>query len=278
MQEYLEFLKTYELGPIMIEMLLIGFAVWSVMRFLKGTGGEKLFRGVVFILFSVWGLSFISNSLGLELERIQLLLKYFLVSVMLISTVAFQPEIRRGLIRLGGTKFGRSEFTETARAIEDIVNAVAAMSRAQIGAIVAIEREVKLGDWIDTGTILNANVSVDLLNTIFWPGTPLHDMGVVVSNGMITAAGVQFPLAEHGEYDRQLGSRHRAAIGLSKVTDAAIVVVSEETGNISLALDGKLARFLTVEQLRQQLYDLTVKTREEKANAKKKAKAKKKTA
>ncbi len=269
MQEYLEFLKSYEPIPVIIELLVIGFVVWSVMRFLQGTGGEKLFRGVVFILFSVWALSFISNSLSLELERIQLLLKYFVVSVLLVSTVAFQPEIRRGLIRLGGTRFGRSEFTQTALAIEDIVNALAAMSRARIGAIIAIEREVKLGDWIDTGTILNARVSVDLINTI-WPGTPLHDMGVVVSDGMITAAGVQFPLAEHGEYDRQLGSRHRAAIGLSKVTDAAIVVVSEETGNISLALNGKLARFLTVEQLRQQLHDLTVKHKEEKADSKKK--------
>ena len=269
MKEYLDFLRTYELGPIFIEMLVIGFVVWSVMRFLRGTGGEKLFRGVILILFGVWGLSFISNSLDLELERIQLLLKYFLVSVMVVSTVAFQPEIRRGLIRLGGTSFGRSEFSETARAVEDVVNAVAAMSRAQIGAIMAIEREVKLGDWIATGTILNASVSVDLLNTIFWPGTPLHDMGVVVSNGLVTAAGVQFPLAEHGEYDRQLGSRHRAAIGLSKVTDAAIVVVSEETGNISLAMDGKLARFLTVEQLRQQLYELTVKPKEDKKKKKK---------
>ncbi len=272
MQQYIEFITTHEIGPILIEMLLIGFVVWSVLRFLSGTGGEKLFRGVVVILFTVWGFNFISNALGLELERIQLLLKYFLVSVLLISTVAFQPEIRRGLIRLGGTKFGRTEHTQTERAIEDIVNAVAAMSRAQIGAIIAIEREVKLGDWIDNGTPLNAVVSVDLLNTIFWPGTPLHDMAVVVSNGLISAAGVQFPLAEHGEYDRQLGSRHRAAIGLSKFTDAAIVVVSEETGNISLALHGSLARFLTVEQLRQQLYDLTVKTDDSK-NKKKKKKA-----
>lgn len=248
------------MGTMLIELLLIGFVVWGIMRFLSGTGGEKLFRGVVVILFSVWGFNFISSAMNLELERIQLLLKYFLVSVLLVSTVAFQPEIRRGLIRLGGTRFGRTEYVQNARAIEDIINAVASMSRAQIGAIIAIEREVKLGDWVDNGTNLNAVVSVDLLNTIFWPGTPLHDMAVVISNGLISAAGVQFPLAEYGEYDRQLGSRHRAAIGLSKVTDAAIVVVSEETGNISLALNGNLTRYLTVEQLRQMLYDLTVNT------------------
>ena len=272
MRDYFEYLKTYEIGPIMIEMLLIGFVVWSVMRFLRGTGGEKLFRGLIVVLLGVWVLRIVSNNLELELERIQLLMKYFLVSVMVISTVAFQPEIRRGLIRLGGTRIGRSNFSESARAVENMVNAVAAMSRAHIGAIIAIEREVKLGDWMASGTILDAKVSVDLLNTIFWPGTPLHDMGVVVSNGMVKAAGVQFPLAEHGEYDRQLGSRHRAAIGLSKVTDAAIVVVSEETGNISLALNGKLARFLTVEQLRQQLIDLTVMPKQEKKEKKVKGK------
>ena len=106
------------------------------------------------------------------------------------------------------------------------------------------------------GTPIDAEVTAQLLNTIFWPGSPLHDMAVIIRNGKVSAAGVQLPLAEHGDFDRLLGSRHRAAIGLSVQTDAVVVVVSEETGNLGLAVGGKLTRFLTLEQLRRQLIDL----------------------
>ena len=115
-----------------------------------------------------------------------------------------------------------------------------------------------LADLTVTGTPLDAAVTNELLQTIFWPGSALHDMGLVIRRGRVAAAAVQFPLAEHGDYDRLLGSRHRAAIGLSKTTDAVVVVVSEETGQIGLAADGKLARFLTLEQLRRQLLDLMI--------------------
>ncbi len=251
MLEHLKYLWTFPKIPILIEICLIAFVVYSVMRFLRGTGGERLFKGMVFLLIGFWAINLLTDIL--QLERIELLFKYFLVMVFVVAIVAFQPEIRRGLMQLGGTRFSRNIATEIEQIIENIVDSASSLSRNRIGSIVAIERDVKLGDLIAGGTALDSIVSADLLNTIFWPGSPLHDMAVVIRGNRIAAAGVQLPLAEHGEYDRQLGSRHRAAIGLSKSTDAVVVVISEETGNISLALNGKLTRFLTLEQLHQQL-------------------------
>jgi len=246
--------STYGLAKPMIELLLIGFVVYSVIRFLRGTGGEKLMTGMVFLLLGFWAISFLTDLL--ELERIELLFYHFLAAVLVVAAVAFQPELRRGLMQLGGTRFGRTTVPEMEQVIEQIVDSAAVLSKSEIGGIIALERKVGLGDWIASGTRLNAKITAELLNTIFWPGSPLHDMAVVIRRDKIAAAGVQFPLAEHGEYDRMLGSRHRAAIGLSKETDAVVVVISEETGNIALAVDGKLARLLTLEQLRQQLLDL----------------------
>jgi len=245
---------SYDPGPMLIELLFIGFVVYSVMRFLRGTGGEKLFKGIGFLLVAFWILSLLTRNL--DLERINWLFKYFLGVVLVVAAIAFQPELRRGLMQLGGTRFGRNAVPEMAQVIEQVVDAVSILSRTQIGALIAFEREVGLNELMEGGTRLDARVTAELLNTIFWPGSPLHDMGVVIRRNRAAAGGVQFPLAEHGEYDRMLGSRHRAAIGLSIETDAVIVVVSEETGNIALAVGGKLTRFLTLEQLRQQLFDL----------------------
>lgn len=253
--DYIVYLvHSYNPGEMLIELLCIGFLVYSVMRFLRGTGGEKLFKGIGFLLVAFWVLSLLTRHF--DLERIDWLFKYFLGVVLVVAAIAFQPELRRGLMQLGGTRFGRNTVPEMAQVIEQVVDAVSILSRTQIGALVAFEREVGLNELIERGTRIDAKVSAELLNTIFWPGSPLHDMGVIVRSNCIAAAGVQFPLAEHGEYDRLLGSRHRSAIGLSNETDAAVVVVSEETGNIALAVGGKLTRFLTLEQLRLQLFDL----------------------
>ena len=254
---YLQYLyNSYNPVLILIELLLIGFVVYSVMRFLRGTGGEKLFKGIVVLLLGFWMIRFLTGSLGLE--RIDFLFNYFFIGVLVVAAIAFQPELRRGLMQLGGTRFGRETLPEMAEVIEKIVDAAATLSRTQIGGIIAIERQVGLGDLVAGGVKLESRVTAELLNTIFWPGSPLHDMGVVIRRGRLVAAGVQFPLAEHGDYDRLLGSRHRAAIGLSKTTDAVVVVLSEETGNIGLAVGGKLTRFLTIEQLRTQLLDLLI--------------------
>jgi len=254
---YLEYLRhTYEVVPVLIEIGLIAAVVYSIMRFLRGTGGEKLLKGIVVLMLGFWVLNALTQALELELERIRFLFQYFLVGVLAVAAIAFQPELRRGLMRLGGAGFSRTSVPRMAEVVEQIVDAAAVLSKAQIGAIVAFEREVGLGDLVASGTPVRGEVTADLLRTIFWPGSPLHDMGVVIRGGRVSAAGVQFPLAEYGEYDRMLGSRHRAAIGLSKETDAVVMVVSEETGTLSLAVDGRLSRFLTLEQLRHQLREL----------------------
>lgn len=254
---YLRYLiHSYELIPMLVELFLISFVVYTIIRFLGGTGGEKLFRGILFVVLGFWAIRMIADQVGLDLERIDWLFKYFLLVVLIIAMIAFQPEIRRGLMQLGQTRLGRSAAPEMENIIEQIVDTAASLSRGKTGALIAFEREVGLGDLVATGTRLNALVSADLLQTIFWPGSPLHDMGVIIRRGKLAAAGVQFPLAEHGEYDRILGSRHRAAIGLSKESDAVVVVISEETGQIGLAINGKLTRFLTLEQLRYRLLEL----------------------
>ncbi len=251
---YLDYIfENYRPEAVVLEWLLIGIVVYSVIRFLRGTGGERLFKGMIVLVLGFWAITLLKNRLGLA--RIDFLYGKFLVGLLIIAAVAFQPELRRGLMRLGGAHFKRNAMPEMAGVIEQIVDAAATLSRTQVGALMALEREVKLGDFITTGTRIDSEVTANLLHTIFWPGSPLHDMGVIICRSRLAAAGVQFPLAEHGEYDRSLGSRHRAAIGLSSQSDAVVVVISEETGNIGLAVDGKLARFLTVEQLRQQLMD-----------------------
>ncbi len=260
MDEIINYLKyvfaTYPEELVLLELLLIGLVVYSVMRFLRGTGGEKLFWGVVFLLVGIWVIGLLTQILNLDLGRIELLSKYFLGAVLVVVAVAFQPELRRGLMRLGVTRFSRTARPQMAQVIEQVVDAAAVLSRTQIGALIAFEREVGLGDLAGGGTPVEAQVTAQLLNTIFWPGSPMHDMAVIIRQGKVSAAGVQLPLAEHGEYDRLLGSRHRAAIGLSNQTDAVVVIISEETGNIGLAVNGQLTRFLTLEQLRRQLLDL----------------------
>lgn len=254
-RNYLVYLyHSYAISDIILEVALISMVVYSVIRFLRGTGGEKLLKGIVFLLLGFWLVNWLTNKL--ELERIGFLFNSFLVGVLVVAAVAFQSELRRGLMQLGETRLSRTAAPEMEQVIEQIVDTAAALSQAQIGAIIALEREVGLGDMIRSGTIIDGKVTSALLNTIFWPGSPLHDMAVVIRRGKLAAAAVQLPLAEHGEYDRLLGSRHRSAIGLSKATDAVVVVISEETGNIGIAMGGKLNRFLTIEQLRQQLLDV----------------------
>ena len=244
------------LVSVLVELLLVGFVVYSVMRFLRGTGGEKLFKGIVTLLLGCWAISLAARALELDLARINWLFKYLLGAVLLVAVIAFQPELRRGLMHLGETRFGRNAAPTMQRVIEQVIDAAAALSHQQIGALIVFERQVRLRDLAGTGTPVDAVVTAELLTTIFWPGSTLHDMAAVISRGRLAAAAVQLPLAEHGEYDRLLGSRHRAAIGMSKATDAVVVVISEESGQIGLAVDGKLARFLTLEQLRRQLLDL----------------------
>ena len=160
-------------------------------------------------------------------------------------------------MRLGENPLLRLFLREGASALIDrIVRAVAALSRNRVGAIIAVERDSSLAALAESGIPLDAELTSDLLTTIFWPGSPLHDMGVVIRSGRIAAAGCEFPLSHHAILDPHLGTRHRAAIGLTEESDALVIVVSEETGNISLATGGQLEGPLTPDQLRKRLAGL----------------------
>lgn len=236
----------------LVELLVIGSVVYMVLRFLQGTRGARLARAVGIILAVSFAVVHIVAE-QFEFDRIRAIYPYFVLAVFLISLVAFQTELRRLLLRLGEADWVRWWSRGATSIIDPIVTAAERLSKGRIGALIAIERSTEVGALIESGVALDAIVSSELLETIFWPGAPLHDLGVIIRETRIVAAGCQFPLTESGEVDRALGSRHRAAIGMSQESDAVVVVVSEETGTISLAVHGKLHRPLTPEDLREKL-------------------------
>jgi diadenylate cyclase len=248
-------LPTYGWWRIAIELIIIGTVVVWVTRFLRGTRGARMLKGIAVILIALYLIVRLLGSM-LQLVRIEWLYNQLVVLVSFVMVVVFQPELRRALMRLGETRLFRGFSQHEDEEIEAIVESATFCSKMKIGALIAIERDVGLGGITDSGTRINADLSAPLLNTIFFPNTELHDLGVVVSGGRIAYAGVQFPLAESGELERELGSRHRAAVGLSQESDAVVVVVSEETGDISVAERGQLHRKISPEALREMLNKL----------------------
>jgi len=250
--DYLSRVAIYGWWRVLIELLLIGLVVYWAVDFLEGTRGERLFRGVIFLLFAgVIILNLVSEKF--HLEPLEYLYKGFLIAVLIIAVAAFQPEIRRVLIRIGQPRFLAS-FSRIAGTVEEIITAVTELSAAQTGAIIVIEKRVALGEFIETGVRIDARVTAELLRTIFQPGTPLHDMAVIIRGDRVVAARVQLPLAEAGGIDGvELGSRHRAAMGITAGSDATCLVVSEETGIISIARNGNLTREVSESHLRKHL-------------------------
>jgi diadenylate cyclase len=254
-RNYLLSLKAYGLWRVGIELLLIGVVVYYVLRFLRGTRGARMLKGIAFLLIVVYVVVSLGNR-QFGLERIAYLYGQFLQIASIVVIVVFQPELRRALMRLGETRLFRGFGKQLNEEVEALVESATFLSKRKIGALVAIERDVGLGGIAESGTRLNADLTPDLLNTIFWPNSPLHDLGVIISQGRVAYAGVQFPLAESGDLEKDLGSRHRAAVGMSQESDAVVMIVSEETGDISIAERGVLFRKLTVDALRGMLTDL----------------------
>jgi len=250
------YLRRVAINPwpvVAIELFLIGLVVYWAIDFLEGTRGERLFRGVIFILVA----GFIILKLVVDrftFERLQYLYNGFLVFVLIIAVTGFQPEIRRALIRIGQPSFLASSSQQLVKTVEEIVSAVQQLSVVKTGAIIVVERQVALGEFVAGGVDINAEVTTELLKTIFHPGTALHDMAVIIRGDKVVAARVQLPLAEAESLDgSELGSRHRAAMGITAGSDAVCLVVSEETGIISLAEKGRLRRNLTKSDIRKEL-------------------------
>ena len=238
---------------VFIELILIGLVIYWVVDFLEGTRGERLFRGVLFILFAgVLILNLVVEKF--QFERLEYLYKGFLIGMLIIAVAAFQPELRRVLIRIGQPHFLTGTTQKLAHTVEEIVSSVTDLSSTLTGAIIVIEKKVALGEFVETGVRIEGLVSSELLRTIFKHKTSLHDMAVIIRGERIVAARVQLPLAEAETVDGiELGSRHRAAIGISSSSDCSVIVVSEETGIVSIAESGKLTRNITETQLRKHL-------------------------
>jgi len=251
---------------ILIELLLFGLVVYWVVDFLEGTRGERLFRGV-FVILVLGALVVTPVVYRYPFYRLQYLYKDFLIAGLIVAVAAFQPEIRRGLIRIGQPHLWSHSSQQWSRTIDEIVLAARDLSATKTGAILVLERQVALGEFIETGVRLDAKVTSELLRTIFYRGTCLHDMAVIIRGDRLVAARVQLPLAEPEAVKavirtnpqmrdgRELGSRHMAAIGITAGSDAVCVVVSEETGTISVACDGKLDRPLSDTELRSRLLE-----------------------
>lgn len=234
-----------------VEISVVAYLIYRVLILWAGTRAFQMLFGLI-LLVAVYALS---SLLGLSVIE-SILSRAFTVGAFALIVV-FQPELRSALARLGRSRVLNvlTRFEERSQAVADeIAKAVDKLSRSRIGAIIAIERELSLDEYIEkTGTRLRADVSADLLVSMFSPRSPLHDGAVVVRGGEIIAAGVHLPLTQYPLGDKTLGTRHRATLGLSEETDAYVIVVSEETGQISVARRGVLRRGLTPDQLRDRL-------------------------
>lgn len=223
------------------EVLILWIVIYRIFLFLKGTKAVYLLRGIVILIISF----FVFQKLGFYVLS-WLLTKFFAFFLILI-VIIFQPELREGLIHLGKRQIfyiepKKEEMTNT---LKHIVTACGNLSRKKIGALIAIKREMGLKNYIESGVILNADLSAELLQNIFYPSAPLHDGGVIVDETKIIAAACLFPLSDNPSLEKTLGMRHRAAVGLSENSDAVVITVSEETGRISLAIGGQLSQNLT---------------------------------
>jgi len=231
-----------------IEIFILAAMMYFVFRIFKGTRGSAILSGLIMlfgILFAITNLS--------HLDVLNWLLTKLMLYISLAVVVIFQPEIRRVLARLGRQPWRNNGMSSQMSLVDPIMQAVSILSKRKIGALIAIEREIGTRTIQDTGTRMQSTVSAELLATIFFPHTPLHDGGVIISGDSICAAGCLFPLSQKEELSKSLGTRHRAAIGITEETDAIVVVVSEETGAISIAYNGRLRRGLEEERLRRML-------------------------
>lgn len=228
----------------LVEILLVSAVIYRFLSVLTGTRALQMLLGLVLLV----GIYFAARVLQLDLLRY--LLETFFQFGAIAALVVFQPELRAGLAHLGRNRLLRffSRLEET-KVVEEIAEAAENLSRARVGAIIALEQETGLGEYIETGTALQARVAAPLLETIFSPYSPLHDGAVIIRGDMIVAAGAILPLTQFPVSDRSLGTRHRAALGLSEETDALVIVVSEETSIISVAQRGQLERGLERETL-----------------------------
>lgn len=240
-----------------IDIVIVAVVFYKVFKLIRETRAEQLIKGI----FAIFVFEKISGEGWLELYTINWILKNTMTVGVIAILIVFQPELRRGLEYIGRSRFFTKSFLEIkgeslSKTVEEIVEACASLSRQRIGALIVLERETGLNEVVETGTKINGIVSSNLLINIFIPNTPLHDGAVIIKDDMIKAAACFLPLTENMGVSKELGTRHRAALGISERSDSLSIIVSEETGAISIAENGTIRRHLDSKTLRQILIDM----------------------
>ena len=255
---WLEYVKV--LWRPLVEIAILTIAIYYVLIFVRGTRGWPVVIG----FFVMLGLSFLSNLL--ELEVLSFLLQTFFAASAFAALVIFQPELRRMLAELGNLPLFNTT-REQRENIEVIIQAAERMADVRIGAIIAIQQSIQLQDVVESGIVVDCEATPEMLETIFFPNNAIHDGGVILIGDRIAFAACIFPLTQRQDLNKSLGTRHRAAIGLTEETDAVVVIVSEETGAISYAYKGHLVRGVTAEELRSFLTSVFVRRTKRRATA-----------
>ncbi|MDR0906018.1 MAG: diadenylate cyclase CdaA [Oscillospiraceae bacterium] len=265
--------KTIGIGDV-IDILVIAFIVYRVLSAVRRTSAGSVIKGII-LLFVVLGLSSV-----LQLNVVNYLLGQAMKMGVIILVVMFQPELRRILEQFGSRNFRlfsgrRSGNSATEELIEFVVSACCEMAKTKTGALIVFERGIGLNDYAATGTAIGSVVSAELLLQIFYPNTPLHDGAVLIRDGRLNAAGCMLPMSQNPSLSKELGMRHKAGIGMSERSDAVSVIVSEETGSISVAIDGMLKRHLTRDTFGSLLRNELITADAKKAKSRRKSEVKK---
>ncbi len=244
----LELLKHFRWSLDLLDILLVAFIIYRLLLLIKGTRTVQMLLGLAVLL-----LVYVASQVG-GLYTLNWLLDNFLSSIILVIVVIFQNDIRRALIHMGRNPFFADQtFREENQILDELVKGCTSLASRRFGALVVVERETGINDFLEVGIELDARLSADLLGAVFHPQSPIHDGAVVVQRGRLTRAGCFLPLTQNPSVSPRLGTRHRAALGLTELVDAVAIVVSEETGRISLAISGKMTRDLDVITLRKVL-------------------------
>ena len=238
-----------------VDILIVAFLIYQLLRFTRQTRGSSVFKGLIVVLIVTW------LSAAINLRALNWVLVQLINTGSVLLVVIFQPELRRALEQIGRGKIlaankARSGDIEIERIVNAFVDSLTRLARRRVGALIVIEGNTGLKDVIESGTLVDARISAGLIENIFEPNTPLHDGAVVVRGESLYAAACILPLTDDQSISRDLGTRHRAAIGVTETTDATALVVSEETGVISMARGGKLSRYLDAKSLSELLHQI----------------------
>ncbi len=247
--------------PDGVQFVVIFLVIYGLLRLVRGTIAASILRGALLMVAAAIVLAAFVLS-AFELTVLQAILSQLLNAVIFALIVVFQPELRRGLLSLGEHRFFDRFRARPRSCLDDLARAAVNLSRERHGALFAIERRAALNDIVETGVQIEADARAELLDNIFWPGAPLHDGGVVIRGDRVIAAGCICPLAERRDISSRLGTRHRAGIGMSEQSDAVVVIVSEETGRVSVAVDGEIRPIDPPSDLARILRELTASTTE----------------